>query len=138
MRQRGFTLIEIILSVLIVAVGFLAVARINPFSYRGAELSKDHLAALRVARNVIEQVRALPFGADPSSLKGDVTLSGEMVEGSTSNQTFKVENIQTSIPSATAGYGTVAVTVSWREGTATGSAGVQKTLVLTGGLSREP
>lgn len=136
--RRGFTILECVLAAGLVLIGFLAIAKINPMSYRGATLSREHLTAIRIARNVIEQVRSRPFGSDVSDLKGPQEMKGELVEGNAFTQPFKVESVNTTIALPTSTCGTVSVTVSWREGTATGSAGIDKKVTLTGGLSREP
>jgi prepilin-type N-terminal cleavage/methylation domain-containing protein len=135
MKRRGFTIIEIIMAVAIILVGVIAVARINPLAYRSSTLTKDHLTALRIARNVIERVRARPFGADVTDLQGPVTVKGEAVEDNPVSQVYQVATVQTALGATS---GTVDVTVTWTEGTGTGSAGTAKSLTLTGGLCREP
>jgi prepilin-type N-terminal cleavage/methylation domain-containing protein len=155
LRPRGFTMIEIIIAMGLVLVGIFAVVKINPAGYRSAELSKNHLTALRLARSVIDEVRSRPFGASVSDLQGKTYLargiptdpsSGERVEtdpsqpGSPrkSEQTFTLSDVAVSSASSSAQTGVVSVTVRWTEGTDDHSTGATKTISLQGGLCREP
>lgn len=135
-RGRGFTIIEIVVSIGIVLLGMLMVARINPQGYRMAALSRDHLTALRLGRSVIEQVRSLPFGASVDGLKGTYATTGDRVEGKSAEQAFTISSV--TVDGATAHAATVQVVVAWREGTGRGSAGVDKVITVQGGLCREP
>jgi hypothetical protein len=125
-----------------------------PMSYRRATVSHNHTHALQVARNVLEALRARPFGMAfmpslPSAL-ADETYA-EMVEGAADDDkeakgptyvTFK-KTVSYSTGACIAagrpdGYDVVTVTVKWREGTAGSSEGRDKSLTLSGGISREP
>lgn len=139
--RRGFTIIECVIATFVLLSGFLAVMSVYPLSQRGATLSHNRTLALRVARNVLESVRAHPYG-DPlaSAVLADETYV-EMVENAPSSVTFK-KTIQYStggsIGSSTSTYDVVTVTVQWREGTGVGSAGQDKSVKVTGGIAREP
>lgn len=151
----GFTIIEILIAMGLVLTGIFALVRINPASYRGAELSKNHLTALRLARSVIEEVQSRPFGASVNDLKGQTLLarglptdptSGERVESDaslpgsprTSEQGFVVSDVSVLGASSATQTAVVNVSVAWTEGTGDHSTGVSKQLSLQGGLRREP
>jgi prepilin-type N-terminal cleavage/methylation domain-containing protein len=142
MSRRGFTLIECIFAAIIVLLGFLAVAKINPMSYKSAEVSRNRLDAIRAGRNVIEAVRSQPYGASTKHLEVPYHMDGEMVEGNPTGEVFDIKNISVK-PFGGAGQSAaeVAVTVQWTEGTAAdnkGSTSVTKQLVVTGSINHEP
>lgn len=141
-HSRGFNLIEVVMAMVIILCGFVVVAQVNPRNYQGAAVTKDRLIALRIARNVMEQVRCRPFGT-AGSLK-IVVPRDEMVEGSQQGLEYTVKapvvTVGVAPPNSTpTGFGTVAVTVEWRDvaGSKTADQGT-KELTLTGGLTREP
>jgi Tfp pilus assembly protein PilV len=139
--NRGFSLIEVALACFVVLMGFVAVAQINPMGSRGTVMSKERLTAQRIARNVIDEVRSRPFGADPSALKGPVAMDGESVEGKAIGEEYSVSNVSLDIPSGgttPVGFGTVSVTVTWRQSVGTTHGNGDNSLTMTGGLSREP
>jgi len=141
LSRRGFSLIECIIATFVLAVGFVAVASMYPSAYRGATLNANHVAALEMAGEVLARVRATPYG---SPLAPDV-LAPEtlnmMIENVDAPITF-TKTVTFARGGATANKLAVSdvatVTVTWTEGTAVGSAGVQKQLVVVGGVSSEP
>ena len=141
-RVRGFTIIECVLATFVLLSGFLAVMSVYPLSQRSASLSHNRTIALRVARNVLEAIRAHPYGdALASDVLADETYS-EMVESAPTSVTFK-KSVQYStggcVGSSSSTYDVVTVTVQWREGTGVGSAGQDKSVKVTGGVEpREP
>lgn len=157
MRRRGFTLIECIIATFILAIGFMAVASTYPLSYRSAAVSTNHVLAMQVASGMLETVRDNPYGTTPSLQP--VTLS--MVVGASGSTGATVPVVTTSAsPSATpstvtfypsvkfARGGSVpnpnamsdvcTVTVTWNEPTGRGASLLQKSVSVTGGITREP
>jgi hypothetical protein len=162
--RRGFTVMELAVAMFVILVGFIAVARIVPNSYRGATVDKNRLIALRVARNVADKVASMPF---PSSVlwsylpdlqtlvnatvpvNSTVPVSyvgGESVEGLAVSTQFFVTGAVVDIPAPNpptsltpVGFGNLTVTVEWVDvaGNAIPSSD-RKSLTLTAGLSREP
>ncbi|HEY3998656.1 MAG TPA: type II secretion system protein [Candidatus Xenobia bacterium] len=132
-KRRAFTLIECIIACFVVMCAFLCVASIIPVASHQAGADKNRLTALRVAQNVMSEVRSRPFGSSLGSLEGPVKIDGEVVEGHpVETEVFTVAHVTPTIPSG-ADYGTVAVTVTWLEGLK-----APKSLTLTGGITREP
>lgn len=131
-------MVEIVIAIGLIIFGIYAVVKVNPMGYREAIMSREHVTALRLARSVIEQARARPFGTSLDDLKGVYAASGEKVEGKESSTEFTVSRVTPIGVSDANRAGTIEVTVSWREGTGVGSAGVDKSLTLQGGIIRVP
>lgn len=131
-------MVEIVLAIALILFGVYAVVKVNPLGYRGAILSRDHVTALRLARSVIEEARALPFGSPLDSLQGQYTASGDKVEGKASEGVFTISRVTPIGVTDTSRSGYVEVMVSWREGTGAGGVGVDKNLTLRGGIVRVP
>ncbi|MFT3666160.1 prepilin-type N-terminal cleavage/methylation domain-containing protein [Piscinibacter sp.] len=56
-RQRGITLIEALLAALVLAIGALALLRVQPELRRHAEFARERGSALRLAQQEIEDLR---------------------------------------------------------------------------------
>ena len=145
MKKRAFTLIEVIVATFIVGMGFLAVVQLNPMGHRGGTVDKNRLIALRIARNVIDQARSMPFdtlAANVATLEGPKYLNGEQIEGKTVGLEFAVEKVlvTTTGPASPTpiGYGNITVTVVWHQGVGKSNAAGNNTLTMTGGLMRVP
>lgn len=140
-RPRGFTLIECIIGVFVVAVGFLAVASMYPTAYRGATLDLNHTMALQLASATLANVRAVPYGtAIPATAL--TPLNKEATNESSQTYVTMTRTVTFVRGGATADANAISdvavVTVTWTEGTGAGSAGVQKQIVLRGGVTRVP
>lgn len=57
-RQRGITLIEALIAFLVLSLGMLAIARLQPELRQQAELARQRSEALRIAQQDLEQQRA--------------------------------------------------------------------------------
>jgi prepilin-type N-terminal cleavage/methylation domain-containing protein len=109
--SRGFTLIEIMVSVLILGVGLVFVANSYVFALRGASFATNNIRAEIIAR---EKLEALEI----SSLKEGVSVS--LTQGilkSSAKRYDYVQNIEAiSQPQDLAKYFMLAcLTVSWQE-----------------------
>lgn len=143
MRRRGFSLAEVIMAAFIILIGFIAVAKMAPSTARAANANRDRILAVRVGRNVIEQVRSRPFPAASSTtihddLEKPVTFLRETVEGKATGLEFFVTDVNVNIPPGPPGYGNVTVRVEWRAAGGNTATNMTKSVVLTGGLTREP
>lgn len=69
-RQRGFTLIESLLAFVALAIGLLALLRVQPELRQHAELARQRSEAVRLAQQEIEDLRGF------AQLDGDVTIAG--------------------------------------------------------------
>ena len=145
MSRRAFTIMETILAMVIILLGFLAVARVLPNSHRATMMTKNHVTAMRIARNILDTVRSLPYGANVDSLKtpaGDIILQ-EQIEDATTSITFKPDITFVSGGNAAKldqAADEVIVTIRWRE-LATGgtdAADTDKFISLRGGVTLVP
>jgi prepilin-type N-terminal cleavage/methylation domain-containing protein len=142
-ERRGFTLIECLLAVAVVLVGFFAVAQINPMSYRASAVTKNHLVALQFGQNVVNIIQSRAYGTAVTDLVNSTyQMNGEQVEGATVTQKFTVQSIQFAAGGATADAtkvsDNVTVTIAWTEGTGPGSTPIDKTVQVTSAVTREP
>lgn len=60
-NRRGFTVVEIVAALAILAVVMTVVAQLGYFSLKQRQLTEAKQAALEVAHNVLERARTLPF-----------------------------------------------------------------------------
>ncbi len=59
--ERGFSLIEVMISLVVLAVGLLALAELQIFSIKGGSASNRVTQATTLAQNRIEELRTLPY-----------------------------------------------------------------------------
>lgn len=141
-RAKGISLLEIIIAMFLVAIAFATLAAIFPLAYRHASMSKNRILATSTARNVIETLRAVPWGrATPDFVKQD---QGYMmvIDGKRQPVVFEVKEIKFD-PANSTGNGPdpestvceVYVTVEWKEGTGPSSQMVTKELTYSGVLT---
>jgi type IV pilus assembly protein PilV len=57
-QQRGFTLLEVLVALVVLAVGLLGVAALLVGSLRGTRTALEHTQAANLARDMIERIRA--------------------------------------------------------------------------------
>src|SRR5438132_13887680 len=60
-KQRGFTLIEMMIAMVLMTVGLLAVAKLVPFSIRLNTANRDDSTALVLAQNEMNQFIDVPL-----------------------------------------------------------------------------
>jgi len=107
LKEKGFTLVEVLIGMIILAVGLLALAGLQVTSIRGNSLSNNLMQATYIAQDGFEFMKNLPL--DHASLTegnhrdGDVTVSGIVFKRSYSI----VSND---------GLKTINYTVSWNDG----------------------
>ena len=79
MKQRGFSLIEVLIGLVVLAFSLLAIAGMQLTSIRGNHFSSDLTQATVVAQNKLEELRNLPY-SDPKLSSGQpaqqITVSG--------------------------------------------------------------
>jgi type IV pilus assembly protein PilV len=75
-RDDGFTLIEIMISILVFTIGILAVVSMQTSSLHGNKIARETTEAAAVAASAIESLRPLDY-ADPSLTDGTHTLPGQ-------------------------------------------------------------
>ncbi len=60
-RDGGFSLIEVLFALVVLAVGLLAIAQLQVAAIRGIQFSKHMTAATQLAQRQMEFLKALPF-----------------------------------------------------------------------------
>lgn len=102
---RGITLVEALIAVLVLSLGLLVVARLQPSWRADAELARQRSEAVRLAQQDMERVRGLPDAVDAEH---DIDAD---TAGSTTAYHLVRRVDAAGIPNA----GAVAVTVGWTD-----------------------
>jgi type IV pilus assembly protein PilV len=106
-EEKGFTLIEVLIGLIILAIGILAVAGMQITSTRGNFFSNNLMQASYIAQDRLEFLKNPPFDSpliqDGSSGNGTTTISGIAF-----NWSYTV--------AANAGIRTINCTVTWNDG----------------------
>jgi type IV pilus assembly protein PilV len=106
-QKKGFTLIEVLIGLIILAIGILAVAGMQITSTRGNFFSNNLMQATYVAQDRLEFLKNLPFDSpkiqDGSSDSGTTPISGVIF-----NWSYKVV--------ANGDVRTINLTVTWNDG----------------------
>jgi prepilin-type N-terminal cleavage/methylation domain-containing protein len=71
LQNRGFTLLEVLVTLAVVGVGVLVLARMQIVAIRGTGFNKEANAAAAVAQTVLEDCKAAVFGTRPASCNRD-------------------------------------------------------------------
>jgi type II secretory pathway pseudopilin PulG len=156
-RARGFSLIEALVSLLVVAFGMLAIAAFQFTLSRTADLAKQRTEATRIAQREIDRVRAfVQRGADGVATDGRLTYEEDLrvgtantcptasspttipclpaVTGAMTNTTFRPQRIigqpDGAVPATGEPYRWVTVFVRWNDRT-----GVEQTVSLNSAIS---
>jgi Tfp pilus assembly protein PilV len=115
-RQRGLSLLEALIALLVLSLGLLAVARLQPQLRQHAELARQRSEALRLAQEDIERLRsfALLAAAPGSRSFADIGAAQRSVDadsGLLTNSRYRVTRdiAATATPNAKE----VTVTVDW-------------------------
>jgi type IV pilus assembly protein PilV len=110
-KQRGFTLIEILVAILLFAIGALALTQVQARSMKGTTFGKDALNAAVVAQRTIE---GLKNGATANIWAGTAAMSG----GPTAVADVPGMTVQWNAGAADAsGFRQIRVTIQWANGT---------------------
>lgn len=108
-KKEGFSLIEVLIALIFLAIGILAIASLQITSVRGNFFSNNLMQATYVAQDRLEFLKSLPYDSsrlaqgnykpDPD---GPVTVSGIVF-----NRSYTVSD---------AGYKLIDYTVTWNDG----------------------
>ncbi|MCQ3830772.1 type IV pilus modification protein PilV [Microbulbifer elongatus] len=71
-KQQGATLIEVLISVLVLAVGLLGVAATQTLSLKNGNGANQRYMAALAAQEIVERMRANPSGLEQGSYDGEV------------------------------------------------------------------
>jgi len=100
-RRAGFTLAEVCVAALLMALAFAAVLGTISVGRRSASLVENRLAALHIARATMEDLRRSPYGA-PELAEGTTLLPGNRGryvvapsgDGSTKDVTVEIDWVE--------------------------------------------
>ena len=112
--QRGFTLIELFIAIVVLTVGLLGTAALTTGVVRGNLSAKNMTSATAIAQSCFEENRrvgyssagAVPAGGSNSCVSGNATVT---VNGLAFTRTLAIDASVSNIK-------TLTVTVSWSEG----------------------
>ena len=108
MNKRGFTLIEVLIAVILLAIGFLAIGALHVTSTRGGLFSSNLMQASYVAQDRLEFLKNLPF-TDAQIQVGSSTKDSRPISG-------VVFNWSDQITTAGGDARKITVTVTWNDG----------------------
>ena len=125
--QRGFTLIELFISIVVLTIGLLGTAALTTGVVRGNLSAKNMTTATAIAQSCFEENRrvgyasagAVPAGGSNSCVSGNATVT---VNGLAFTRTLAID-------ASVANIKTLTVTVSWSEG-ATGTKSITLKTIL--------
>ena len=117
-REDGFSLVEVVIASLIVAVGLLAIGLAQLSSMRMTSRSKQMSQAIYLAQEQIETFQAMPASDPTFSTAGEVIDPNTITLGSAGDEISTFRRRYTITPNQpSAGLTTVTVTVDWMQGT---------------------
>jgi type IV pilus modification protein PilV len=106
MDKKGFTLIEVMIGLVLLAIGLLAIAGMQLSSVRGNFFSGNLTQASILAQDRLEGLRQVDFGAAALS-------AGSHDEGTIAGTIFTRRYVVTVVPGTT--MLNITVTVNWRD-----------------------
>jgi len=108
MQQKGFTLLEIIITMFILSVGFLALCTMLLTVIKANYQSKNFKAAVNLAQNKIDDLKATSYASIVNATENDL----DKVEVAGNGIFDRAVSVATA---ANPNYKTVEVTVSWSD-----------------------
>ena len=109
-KPKGFSLVEVLIGLIILAIGLLALGSLQVTSVKGNFFSNHLTQATYVAQNRLEFLRTLPLH-DPLLVAGNHEDGMTTVSGISFNRLFTVVD-------EVAGYKTIQYIVTWKDGAA--------------------
>jgi prepilin-type N-terminal cleavage/methylation domain-containing protein len=111
-REEGFTLVEILIGLIILAIGLLAVGVLQITSTRGNFFSSNLMQASYIAQDGLESLKNLSY----DKLQQKAGNNNDGTAAPTSGVTFNRAYVVTSVNDANGNYLKIDYTVSWNEG----------------------
>jgi len=135
-KQKGFTLTEVLVSIIIFAIGILGMMALEVVATKGAVIGNNNTVATYLAQSVARQLEGLPLTAsaltsgnhgysvstDPCLLCNNcgapVNTAGECVSGNNNGYhvSWTVTKVTTANSGTTNNLSSIAVMVSWANG----------------------
>lgn len=109
MNQKGFSLLEILIGLIILAVGLLAIAALQTTSVRGNYFSNNLMQATYIAQDRLEFLRTIPF---ENLSSGNFSEEPVTVRGMSFNRSYSV----TKVNDPNGDYFKIDYTVTWNDG----------------------
>lgn len=123
-QKRGFSLIEVLIAMVVLAVAFLALIQIFPSAYLTVYRSKDQLVAVQLAQCYMDETRALPYAQMASSAQYDIPVESVMNDVTTSVTYHVVVDVSPAspagVPLADSDLARIRVLVQWPQKSASG------------------
>ena len=107
MNKKGFTLIEVLIGLIFLAIGLLAIGALQVTSTRGNFFSNNLTQATYVAQDRLESLKNLSF-TDPQIQNGSSGNGTETISGIVYNWSYNVV--------ANGDVRTINLTVTWNDG----------------------
>jgi prepilin-type N-terminal cleavage/methylation domain-containing protein len=106
-KQRGFSLIEVLIGLIFLAIGLLAIAALQATSIRGNFFSNNLMQATYVAQDRLEFLENLPLDS-PALQAGNYNPIPAILSGVVFNQSYTVV--------VSGDLKTIHYTVTWNDG----------------------
>jgi type IV pilus assembly protein PilV len=113
MNKKGFTLIEVLIGLVILAIGLLGIAGMQVSSVKGNFSSSNLTEATYIAKDRLEFLKNLPFS------DGQLSTTTHP-DGSTNSSTGIVFTRTYAVTQDVSGFKTITYNVTWNEGVAHG------------------
>lgn len=111
MNNKGFSLLEILVGLIILAIGLLAIAALQTTSVRGNFFSQNLMQATYVAQDRMEFLKNVSYH-DPALSAGNHSEGAEVIKGMTFDRSYQV----TTVNDPNGNYLRIDYTVTWNDG----------------------
>lgn len=110
MTDKGFTLLELVIAILVFAVGILGIAKMQSLSVMGNSYGMHMSQAVNIAQDKLEELQVLPIGSNTFGIgTPSITPFTKTVNGVDYTIQYNVKQV------AAAGAKEVEIAVQWAE-----------------------
>ena len=120
-RTRGFSIIEALLAIIVIAFAILAMGTITPYSFSQVQVNSTQVQAVAIAQQVLDAQRSwkLSGTTQPTATTVPIDQGNSFISGTQNNQSGNFNVSPDACPLTTAGtfsnQYTCSVTVTWTE-----------------------